>query len=829
MSALEGLLGQDEVASQLVDHLSRDGNRVARLTGPSGSGKSYAALLTGATWRDAGGRVIVATGDPIHAQRRLYPFLSGVGSLPRDWKGVAAKGSRGALRVADIVAGTGGLGSSVFDVLASVVTGRGTDALRHLSPEEREVVSELLRASRSRRLLVIADNAHYWDAASLDLLLELLSPRLVEAIDHLANVRVLLVDTEVDQGVVADTEFRRVAERAEDTWSLRLVDEARFGLVLEHLGLDRAVDPGILAALHGITGGHLMLAEQLVAYLNAEPPEAVLQLSAGSEGVTALLDARLRSLGLAGVELADVLKRAAVIGASFAPAEIECLAGDGRADIGELIERARTVNFVDTRSRSSLRFSHEVLRDHFIQNTSSTELRELRVSFERCLSLLRPADYATRAALLLEAGQVERGRDLYALAAIAQLRSGTPVDRVMREAVAELPEEEHLHAFLRRVASAYEAIAMGDYSAPATTLQSPSPSESLVMAAERNYLRALCSMEAETAQGFSEAVRILTQWHAEVSDESELAIRFLLLLQQAQVLAGDLEGARATEATIEAQLARRRVSDSSATFLTHVQNRRSGAVNAPEVAEARIAEAVKFFRRQEEDHTASLELYRSLTNYTAILLKLSRDAEAHAAAREAERLLLDRPMLFPRPDVLAANLTIAALRSGSLTPDEAVANQRKIIESPSGSNESFLHRCNLVCYLLLAGEDATADVELESLTLEVERTGITESYLIYYWRVLGVSAALAGGDRDRASRGHEAMADFVDGLPWPNAAYVRRRHRLLSNQLETLNLATSRAELDTALLESNPSEVGPGWDYHARLFPCCELSFWSDS
>ena len=829
MSALEDLLRQDEVVSELVDYLSEDDHRIARLTGPSGSGKSYAALLAGATWRDAGGRVVVATGDPVQTHRRLYPFLAGIGSLPRDWRGIAAKGSRNALRVADIVTGTGGLGGSVFDVLASVLGGRASDSLRHLSAEECEVVTGLVRGSRSRRLLVIADNAHYWDPTSLGVLLELLSPRLVDAIKPMANIRILLVDTEAGQGVVAEPEFRSVAAHTDTPWTLSLVNETQFGLVLQHLGLERPLDPELIPALHSITGGHLMLAEQLVAYLNGEAPDAARLLASGGDGVTALLEARLRSLGPSGTELAELLKRAAVIGTSFAPVEIECLARTDQTHVGSLIERARTVNFVDVHSRSSLRFSHEVLRDHFIGSTPPQELRNLRTDFERCLSVLRPADYATRAALLLEGGDLKRGRDMYALSAIAELRGGTRRDRIMQDTVAELPDDEDLHTFLARIAAAYEAIGRGDYGAPAIALQSPSADESLVMAAERNYLRALCSMEAETAQGFDEAIRILRQWRMELAHEPELAIRYLLLLQQAEVLAGEVDAARATEAAIEAQLARRRVSDASAEFLTHLQNRRSGAINAPEVAEARIADAVAYFRNAEATRPAPLELYRALTNHCGVLLKLGRDGEALATAREAERLVVEQPMFLPRPDVLAANLTLAALRTGSLTPDEAAANQRAIVSSPSGSSESFLHRCNLVSYLLLAGDDAAAEFELHSLAADVERNGISESYLIYYWRVLRISAALVLGDRETATVEHEAMTEFVHALRWPAAAYVRRRHDLLRSRLESVDTSTGRLELDVALVATNPSEVGAAWRYYARLFPCCELSFWSES
>ena len=337
-------------------------------------------------------------------------------------------------------------------------------------------------------------------------------------------------------------------------------------------------------------------------------------------------------------------------------------------------------------------------------------------------------------------------------------------------------------------------------------------------------------MEAETTEGFVDALRILSQWRDEIRDEPELELRFLLLRQQAEVLNEDFHAARSTEATIEAQLVGRRVSDTSAERLTQVQNRRAAALNNPEIAEDRIARSVDFFRqRSTHDPGDALEFYRALNNHAAILIKLSRDADALVAAREAERLLLDRPTFFPRPDVLAANLTLAARRAGAFSLDEAISHQREVLLSPEGSSDGFIHRCNLVSYLLQAEEDEEVAELLDELASEIERSAIAESYLIYYLNVLSISAALVEGHQDLARNMHDEMEDFVSNLRWPNARYAKRRHRLLGGFLHAIDPAEPRDQLDYLILNRHPEEIGPAWEYHARLFPCCELSFWSDS
>lgn len=828
MSQLGRLLGQDEVAGAIVEHLRNDEHGLARLTGPSGAGKTYTAELAGATWRDSGGRVLIATGDPVKSKRKLYPLLSGTSALPQRLQGLAVQGSRSALSVADVAVGTGGIGASVFDLLASTLRGKNERELQHLAPAERGIVTDIQRAARSRRLLLIADRAHYWDAESLDLLSEMLSPNLRSALPQLERLSVLIVDTEENQDVIAPMEFDRLTNaRGVATWKLALVEKERFGLVLEHLGLDIVPDEDTLAALHDITGGHLKIAEELVADLNVGSDADLERL--GRESISALLDARLRSLGSSGTDLAEILTRAAVIGATFALAEIKCLSEDTSFDIEEALGKGDSLNFVDVRS-DTLRFSHEILRDHFLNTAGAPELRRLRRQYAQCLLLLRPGDYASRSALLLAAGELSQARELFALAAIAELRRGTPSDRALRDAFATFPDDTDLHLYLARIAKAYEAIASGNYDALGATLLTPTVGESTVMAAERNYLRALHSLESETAEGFAEALRILGQWQDEIDDEPELALRFLLLKQQAQVLNENFHAARSTEATIEARIVGRRVSEVSAARLAHVQNRRAAALNTPETAEHRIAESVDFFRRTSaRDSGDAIEFYRALNNHAAILIKLSRDADALVAAREAERLLLDRPIFFPRTDVLAANLTLAARRAGAFSLEEAISHQREVLLSPEGSSDGFIHRCNLASYLLQASEDDEARELLGELAAQMERYAIAESYLIYYWHILSISAALVTGRLDQARTMHDDVEGFVSGLRWPNAPYARHRHSLLSELLSTVDPSESRDQLDYFILNRHPEAIGPGWTYHARLFPCCELSFWSDS
>jgi hypothetical protein len=178
---------------------------------------------------------------------------------------------------------------------------------------------------------------------------------------------------------------------------------------------------------------------------------------------------------------------------------------------------------------------------------------------------------------------------------------------------------------------------------------------------------------------------------------------------------------------------------------------------------------------------------------------------------------------------LASNLILAAHRAEEIDVYEAVNRQTEVVRSADGANDKFIHRCNLASYLLLAEKDRAADELLTALGDEVSRRGIDETYLIYYWEALSVANSALRGDDERARRRHSEMASFVASLNWPCAAHLRRRHELVS-EVEMVNTDTMpRAEFDRLVLDPYPDEVGPGWSYYARLIPCCELSFWSDS
>jgi hypothetical protein len=825
---LAELLGQNAIAAQLIAQLATADARLVRLTGPAGSGKSEIAHDVAAKWRSNGGRCVVAVGDDEHAWRELYPLLSGLSRAHRDWAGLASTGARSALRAADSAAGAVGVATSIFDLLTAAFKQQTERALKPYAALERDVVLDLKRLARGRRVLLIADNGHWWDAYSLRLLADLLSDPLRETIPQLRSVVALFVDSAGEQPVAASDAFNPLVARcAQHTLHTSRCTREQFPQVLKAFGVGE-LPQTVIGELFAVIHGHLKLAEQIAAYESQAIPDASTE-QVDAEYLATLFKERFESLGSSSPEVTDLLVRAAVLGLTCTEQDLQCIAERHRGDVRALLERAERIGFVE-RADEQVTFCHDVIRAGLLTDQSPSMLEGLYLKLAECLSILRPGDYAARAQALIQGGSKQRAREMVALAGVSQIRRGVPIVRVLTRAEFQVPDDEELRAYLQLIASGYRAVGSGDFASVLPGLGTPLPSETTLMAAERNYLAAICALGSQTRAGADQARRTLSGWGHALESDVELGLRFLLLLQQAEVLSEMFEEARTTEMQIEQALSARDGYDIEAAVLIHIQNRRAGAVMGPEAAKERIDSAVSFFTRGTGDpRRDELELFRSLTNLSAIEVRLDENESAYAHALEAEAIVVGSLDVGHRLDVLASDIVLAGYRSGSVSIDETIERQAVIVHSPEGSQDNFIQRCNLAAYLLLGSRDDDATRELQELGEAIRTSSIDETYLVYYHTALTVAAAALRADTEEALRRHREMDAFVESLRWPYASYIRRRQRLLHDALPDFNSEQTRASADRLLIDTMPRQIGAAWAYYGRLIPCAELSFWSDS
>ena len=827
MQTIEHLLGQDVLIRSILDEISQPDVRAVRLTGAAGAGKSYVARAVAQQWREQGGTSVVAVGDDAHATRELYPLLVGLSQAPRDWASVASTGGRSATRVVDTATGSLGIGGSIFDLLAVAFRQRIDRALRPYSTMERDIVLDLRRLTRKGELLLVADNCHWWDPASLNLVGDVLGDGLRESVPRLRSVQVLIVDTAGEQSVTAPDAFAALTSRTvSSSHSVARCTPEQFRSVLRQFGMQELPDD-VDRSLFRISQGHLKLAQQIAAYAETADVQALGSLPS-DQHLTALVAARFASLGPAQGAIADLLRRSAVLGLSFTETDLVCITGIAGPEVRGLVERAESIGFIE-RAQGRINFTHDIIRAAILTDESAGDLRTLYGKLAECLAVLRPGDFDARAHASSQAGDVNDARDMIALARVSQMRRGVPTARVLRRAVTDYPDDGHLLGYLTVAAEANELIAAGHYAGAIPMLSVPVTGETTRMAAERNYLLALCAMLLQTVGGAAQARAILQSWLPSLRDEPDIELRFLLLLQQGQLISEMFDEARETERALERRLLDRSRFDPEAAVLLQVQNRRAGAIDVPDIAELRIRAAVAFFQRGTADAPRDrLELFRSLTNLAAVELRLGRDDDAYQHALEAERVAVDSPEGLQRLDVLANDLVLAGLRSNAFDVAGAIARQRMIVDGRQ-SEDRFLERCNLVAYLLLAG-DETATAEVDLLHDELVEREVSESYLVYYCKALWTAEPALRGDLTEALVRHRRMADLVRSIKWPCAPYLRRRQQLLDDLLvAAIGSGGAIPVHDRVLLDRHPDEIGACWPYYGRLVPLVELSFWSDS
>lgn len=577
MGTVGALLGSDEIVSRLEARLNLPDVRVLRLSGPPGSGKSTIASILAARWRAAQGASVIAVGDHFALDREFFPFHTGLTEVNESWGELALEGSRSTLKALDVIQGTGGLATSLFEMLGSARRRKIDRATRTLTTAEKDIVNDLKRLSHNKPLLLVADNFHWWDRASLSLLEHLQSAVLRKAIPELDRLKVLIVDTSDDQGVIEPTLFNQLTAQASVTERTRLCSRNEYRTLLECFGAPTTLPDALVDRLFATTGGHLKLTDQVCRYLKERGPDVGLE---GPEEIGALLDQRLATLGDQAAPLADCLSMASIIGLSFDLRELACAVERPGPEVDRLLKQAEALSLV-SRQEPAPRFAHDVLRSYFLARQSTDDVRRSKARLEACIAKLRPGDYGLRGKLLLEAGEADRARNLFALYAAKRLRTRHGVSTVVSDVTEAFPRDAALAAWVKALASGYDSVARGRSMQGAELGSAPMETESALMGAERNYLAALRAMERQTHEGFLEARRIVETWAPRAQDELELKLRMKLLLQQTYVLADQRDEALRIEAELEAELLDRSAFDQDAADLLQIQNRRAVSVHPP--------------------------------------------------------------------------------------------------------------------------------------------------------------------------------------------------------------------------------------------------------
>ncbi|MFL5909098.1 MAG: hypothetical protein ACJ768_00790 [Gaiellaceae bacterium] len=829
MSALWPVLGYDDVARDVARALESE-HAIALIEGPPGVGKSGLAGGIGELWELGGGSAVVAEGDSLRADVAFYPLSYALVGLQRRWKPLGAAVA-GMTRAGETLVGTAGIITATVEMLASAHRGRRRRRAPLLGDVERDILFELEQLGKTRPLLLIADNAHWWDARSLEFLGRLREPRMRDAFPFLASLRVLGVQTPEPYQTVANPAAHDALLGSSQTrrFTLGRVPREGFDEVLVALGAAATPSREVADVLHQLTGGHLALARRCVARLDGSETETIQAASDPDDFVGGLLTDRLRLLGTVGEEVVALLQVAAVWGLTFRREEVACATGADEGETARLLRYCRDEEVVEL-SNGRATFVHDLFRQYFL----GLAARDQAGIYERmsdCLRRLHPAEYDLRC---LSALNAERSREAAALGVQAALQrqreGGSWID--LARTIVDAIEHAGMTPLVSAATEAQEHLREYRFRECLNTLDTFPRDIPKRLLAEADYLRAMTLLSTRSERDRATARAILSAWIGYERDEPELGTRLLQLLLYGRFHVRDKEQGLALEAHLKQFLADRVEFDPAAEDALYTLDRCSGGLYQADVSLVRIREAAAHFGPKSGQTLLRrpVEYYRCLVNLGAALISNGSHDEAREIHRQLEQLVADYATdAFPRVDLPRMNNVIAEFRAGAVDAESAAARQREIASSPAVANDPFYAGNALAVYLTLAEHYDEALALFDRLDGQLGASRVEpEPSMIYLIRGNRCAARLAAGDVEGRSAEWEALAGLVDAIAYPSQPIWVRRHEFLGPVIAEGAPASALA-FDEALLVRHATEIGPLWRHYGRGFMLPSVEIWREN
>lgn len=827
MDAVWSVLGYDAHLADIREYFD-SGGRIAIIEGPPGVGKSWLVKGFGAQWEAKGGAAVVAEGDIGRSQIDHYPLDRLMGRLKPDWSGVGSA-LADTTRAAEQVIGTAGMLTSAAQGLTRLHRGR-----RHrkivLADEEQEIVAKLERFGRKKPLLLIADNFHWWDAASLLVVRRLLEPEVQEAYTFLKKMRILVAQTPAPYQVTAHPEVLRhvLVGLQPHRISLTQVPDSDYGSILHAMGVQPIPDDELASTLYGLSGGHLALTSRVAERIIEGETEELLAAQDSHQFVESLIADRITALGELGQRALGLLQVAAVLGLAFRRNELLCTIEEEHRATAELLRLCREEHLLHL-SDGECRFVHDLYREFFL-TAGRTDRVSIHERLAECLRELRSDEYELRCLNARHAEQLAEAGTLGALACLKSVRNGKSPDS-LSPAVLDCVREAGLETAVQTFMRAIKHLNAYEYSECLRETGALPRNMPRSLLAEADYLRAMCHMSTRSEEDRERGRTLLTAWLGYEEVESELGIRLAQLLLYGLTHLKDKTEGIELEARIRFHLSDQVSLSTAARDNMHILDRCAGSLNSPDTAVSRYAIAVEHFAPEDGDESIRkpLEYYRSLVNYGAGLTALLQYDEALEIYAKVRALVEDYPRgTFPRVDYPYSNELAVRFRLLQASPAEAVEQQREIVEQYGVDGDPFYIQNNLAVYHSFNGSPSeAADIYDDLLgTLFASRAEPEAStiYLLSSNRCCSLHVAGEGGLKHE----WDELRSVVEDIRYVIQPYMVARHDLLAPVFGSAEQLDAVA-LDGYLESVSPSEFGLSWKHYRRGFRLTEVEFWREN
>ncbi|MEV4514233.1 AAA family ATPase [Dactylosporangium sp. NPDC049525] len=406
----ERIIGRDHPAGLLraaVDRAVASHGGLVLVAGEPGIGKTTLVTAAADEARQRGALVLGAACWDSDSAPGYWPWVQVMRGLRRsaeDWD-LARESAEPGLRV---LLGEGATERAGSEKATGGVQGDGDHEAFALYDA---VTTALVSVSQRRPVIVVLDDLHWADPASMRLLRF--------ATQHTWFERLLVIGTYRDAEVEsADHRLHPLLmplTAKATTVTLTGLSRAEVGALISRTA-GREPDPELLSEVHRRTGGNPFFVEQTARLWRAGGPVTTI-----APGVRQAVQRRLAELPAAVVEALTV---AAVLGREFHRQVLAaCLPGPV-AQVDRLLDRAVTARLVVTRGEGRFAFAHDLVRETLYDALPDDDRRARHAAVVRAVDLsdalaerLIPADLARHAWLAGAALEASRAADLLAAAA----------------------------------------------------------------------------------------------------------------------------------------------------------------------------------------------------------------------------------------------------------------------------------------------------------------------------------------------------------------------------------------------------------------------------
>ena len=823
------VLGYEGAASEIAVALG-ESKDIEVIEGPPGCGKSWLAKGVGGLWEMAGGSTVLAEGDRRRSDVALYALGSAMRGLPDKFPLLSLLGKLAQAGEAALL-GTGGAVTEAVELMVETRGKRRKGRAILLDDAEQDIVAKLDSLSKKGPLLVIADNLHWWDARSIDLLGSLRDPRMAEAFPFLGEMRLLAVQTGERHQAAANPAARDALLAPLETRHIDLekVPQEKFGGVLAALGAEAPPAEDVVRAIYELSGGHLALARQCARRIAAGEAEIFLSIGDKEEFVRSLLSERLQNLGDTGRLAVALLEVAAILGLTFDRREVMCASTLEEPETARLLRFCRDESILEP-ADDGWNFAHEHYQRYFL-NLGGSDRAGIHERWGDCLCFLRPGDYELRCINALDGDSPKEAATFGVLAALQAERESRPWGELPQK-ILDAIEACSMTGVLERLVAAHRRLNEYRFDACLETLDAvpePLPQQLRV---ERDYLKAMCLMSTRSESDRAEARSTLRAWDGYEREEPEIGIRLMLLLLYGMFHLLDKEQAWDLDSLIRKRLNERVSFDPAALDALHTLERCAGGLYETDVALRKNRRAAAYFGPGEGRSTIRrpVEYYRSLVNLGASLINNGDFEKARDVYREVDELIDSYPAgAFPRIDYPRMNRILAEHRVEAIEPAEAARRQRQVVETLRVESDPFYVENALAVYLCLDGrhEESLEIFDRLDDLLFVGRSQ-PEPSMIYLIKANRCAARFVAGKVAEAQEEWPKLVEAADRNAYTDRAAVLRRHGLLAELIAQGRPLTAR-EFDRYLLDGQAPALGPLWKASGRGFEIPAIEFWREN